>query len=117
MDVNDDEITDKNLLRLIPVPVIGVDDPFDLANYAAFIMKNRWPEAEPLIKQDPPAAAIYAIYITKCRCYNLEYDIFTDYRDIAERYYDFFRDDFKREEEDNIEFRNRVEARYREFYN
>ena len=61
-DINNDWINNTNatkLLSLIPPPPID-SDAKTLFTYAAFVMMQRWPEAEPRIMKDPASARWYA---------------------------------------------------------
>jgi len=44
-----------------------IKDPVKAANWARYVIKGRWPEAEPYILKDPYAAVDYAGYVIKGR--------------------------------------------------
>ena len=78
MDINDEKLTDRKLLSLIPPP--SLDNLRIAYIYAKEIIKGRWPEVEDIIKTDPFFAYRYAKYVIKGRWPEAEPYIMKDFR-------------------------------------
>jgi len=63
-DVDNKNVTDKELLSLIPPPELKEGNSKALYRYAySFMNKERWPEAEEYIMKDPRSAYEYALNV------------------------------------------------------
>ena len=47
--------------------IISIDDPYEVINYAEYVIKGRWPLGEKVIATNPHAASQYAIRVIKGR--------------------------------------------------
>jgi hypothetical protein len=89
VDVNGRTVKNQQIREMLPPPPLS-DDLYILLCYAQFILKRRWPEAEPYIMKDPDAAVLYAADVIEDRWPEAEQYIKQD-PGAAQDYSDTFR--------------------------
>lgn len=68
-DIDNNNVTDRRLLDLIPVPDLS-SGAMTCYNYAARVIRDRWPEAEPIIMKHPGYALAYTEHVINSRIYS-----------------------------------------------
>ena len=62
----------------LELPDVKELTPYNLYQYACYVIKGRWPEAEPHIMKDPKSTCFYARYVIRGRWPEAEPTIMQD---------------------------------------